>query len=78
MGREGREEVGWPLGVTGFTLGEAGMASPRRGAREAPPARGPPRAGRRRGAGDDIVGIGLGIERAGTRPAGVGADRAGT
>lgn len=51
MGRGGRDEdtaPEWP--PTGFTLGEGGMASPRRG--PAPPLRAPGMAGRRRGTGE--------------------------
>lgn len=52
---------GGPAGgpPTGFTFGEGGIASPRRGVR-APPPRAPGMAGRSNGAGEDIKGTGLG------------------
>ena len=62
MGRGGREGAAPGL-LTGLALGEGGMARPRRGVR-APPGLGPPKAGRRRGAGE---------ARDGTEPAWEGA-----
>jgi hypothetical protein len=51
-GRAGRDDTAAEL-PSGLTLGEGGIARPRRGG---PRCRWPGRAGRRRGAGEDIVG----------------------
>jgi hypothetical protein len=61
MGRGGREDVGCPLAPpTAFTLGDGGMASPSLGVRVPLLDLAPGMAGRRRGAGEERTGTGLG------------------
>ncbi len=59
VGSCGRPGAAAPAPPTGFTLGDGGIASPNLGVR-APPGLPPPRAGRSKGAGEDMVGMGFG------------------
>jgi hypothetical protein len=59
VGRAGLDGAAWPgCGPTALTLGDGGIARPNLGVR-APP-RPPPRAGRSKGAGEDIIGTEVG------------------
>jgi hypothetical protein len=59
VGKAGLDGAAWPgCGPTALTLGDGGIARPNLGVR-APP-RPPPRAGRSKGAGEDIIGTDVG------------------
>ena len=69
IGKPGRDDIGWTVGVTGFAAGDAGIERPSRGVRAPLADLAPPgRAGRRSGAEGDMIGTGLGVAIVGTEP----------